>query len=183
MIDDWRTRWGQQDFDFIIIQLPGWQPVRDYQQHSTWAVIREAQRRVAVQTGSPLIVTLHDGDVDDIHPRNKRPVGERAAIAAIDNRQTAMPVACRNEVNTLIVTFDQNITANGEVAALMLAGNDGVFYPASGRVVNGRELHIAAPAVAHPVTVRYAWSNNPAAANLTKADDGTAVSPFEISVK
>ncbi|MBR7120661.1 MAG: hypothetical protein IKC94_00280 [Lentisphaeria bacterium] len=188
LIADWRNRWGQKEFDFIIIQLPGYQPARDYQPHSTWAVIREAQRRAALHSGASLIVTLRDGDVDDIHPRNKRPVGERAAVAAMSNwengqfRQSVMPVSCRNESGTFIVVFDRDIVLDGEVRTLMLAGSDGNYYPASGRVVNGRELHIVPVAVPHPRSVRYAWSNNPAAANLTDKE-GNLLSPFELKIK
>ena len=187
LIADWRTRWGQQEFDFIIIQLPGYQPIRDYQHFSTWAVIREAQRRAAVASGSSLIVTLRDGDVDDIHPRNKRPVGERAAEAAMHNwenespQQSAMPLACRNEVNTFIVVFDREIACDGEIRTLMLAGSDGVYHPATARIVNGRELHIYSVSVAHPRMARYAWSNHPATANITDIS-GNLISPFEIKI-
>jgi sialate O-acetylesterase len=187
LIDDWRTRWGQKDFDFIIIQLPGYQPVRDYQQHSTWAVIREAQRFVAVISGSSLIVTLRDGDVDDIHPRNKRPVGERAAEAAMHNwendqvYQPPMPQICIAVKNNFIVTFDRDIACDDEIRTLMLAGSDGVYHPANGVIVNGRELHITSGAVTSPVSARYAWSNHPAAANLTDVS-GNLISPFEIEI-
>ena len=126
-------------------------------------------------------------DVDDIHPRNKRPVGERAAEAAMHNwendqvYQPPMPQICIAVKNNFIVTFDREIAGDGEICTLMLAGSDGVYHPASGVIVNGRELHITSGAVAIPVSARYAWSNHPAAANLTDVS-GNLISPFEIEI-
>lgn len=188
LIKDWKTRWGQDEFDFIIIQLPGYQPVRNYQHHSQWAKLREAQRQAALKSTSSLIVTLHNGDVYDIHPANKRPVAERAAAVAVKNItgkktwQSPMPQKCVRNGNSVVVTFDKDIvTASGKAKTLMVSGKDGVFHPAAGRIVNGNELHITSQ-VSEPAAVRYAWSNNPRHANIISASDGTLISPFETAV-
>ena len=189
LINDWKSRWGQKEFDFIIIQLPGYQPVREYQHHSQWAIVREAQRQAALESKNPLIVTIRDGEVDDIHPRNKRPVAERAAQAAFYNMnhpetwQSPMPVECMKAGNTLVVTFDKDIEVKGDKVMTLMLSSDGVnYFPAEGKIENGKDLVVSAQAVSSPEKVRYAWSNNPALGNIVSKADGTFVSPFEIEV-
>ncbi len=188
LIGDWQSRWGQKEFDFIIIQLPGFQPVREYQHFSQWAIIREAQRQAALESKNPLIVTIRDGEVDDIHPRNKRPVAERAADAAFYNMnnagvwQSPMPLECIKAGNTLIISFDKEITVkDGMIKTLMVSMDGKTFHPAKGEIKGGKDLYVVSPQVSSPQTVRYGWSNNPALANIVSKEDGTFVSPFEIS--
>ncbi|MCI5779089.1 MAG: beta galactosidase jelly roll domain-containing protein [Lentisphaeria bacterium] len=189
LIDDWKFRWGRRDMNFIIIQLPGFQTARDYDAHSQWAKLREAQRRAALTSGSDLVVTLEYGEADDIHPRNKKPVGERAGaiaarrIAGKPACQAPAPVKCRREDRTLIVEFDAPVVLlRGEKpAALVIAGADGEFHPAAAEIAaGGREIRLTSAAVPAPVRVRYAWSNNPAAANLGGSND-LPVSPFALA--
>lgn len=189
LIDDWRFRWGRKDLNFIIIQLPGYQSVRDYDEHSQWAKLREAQRRAALTSGSDLVVTLEYGDVNELHPLNKKPVGERAGLAAarrIAGRpayRAPAPVKCRREGRALIVEFDAPvILLRGEKPeTLVIAGADGAFYPAAAEIVaGGRAIRLASAAVPAPVRVRYAWSNNPAAANLGGSGN-LPVSPFALA--
>ncbi|MBR2344154.1 MAG: hypothetical protein IKA71_00010 [Lentisphaeria bacterium] len=188
LINDWRSRWGQKQLDFIIIQLPGFQTIRPYGKHSQWARLREAQRLSANASGSDLVVTLKYGDVDDIHPRNKKPVGEASALAAAarinGNAPYQAPEAqsCRPEKNTLLINFNAPIsTDNSQTpAALVIAGSDGIFYPAQAEICNNTTLKLSAPEVSMPVKVRYAWSDNPLMANLC-GSNGLPVSPFEIS--
>lgn len=185
MIDDWRFRWGQEKLDFIIIQLPGYQPASDYQQHSQWAKLREAQRLAALESNSSLIVTLPYGDEYNIHPGNKAPVASLAAAAAWENLhnskswQPPMPQNCFRSGSTLTVVFDREITADTPVKTLFAAGKDKVFYPAAAEI-NGNKLIITSSKVTEPLFVRYAWSNNPHAANLYSAKGNYQVPPFEI---
>ena len=114
-------------------------------------------------------------------------MAERAADAAFDREKVAvpMPLKCRRDGEKLIVRFDNDIVIReGAVKTLMLSENGKEFFPASGKVVDQRELHIVSPQVPRPETVRYAWSNNPVNANLFRADSTSIlVSPFEISAE
>lgn len=72
---DWRRAWGQGEFPFLSVQIApfNWMPPE----------IREAQRlSLAKIPNSAMAVTLDVGDAEDIHPTDKRPVGERLALAA-----------------------------------------------------------------------------------------------------
>ncbi|MEZ5324909.1 MAG: sulfatase-like hydrolase/transferase, partial [Verrucomicrobiales bacterium] len=61
---------------FYFVQLPGLN--RD------WAAFREMQRQVNVEMpNSGMAVTIDLGHPTDVHPTNKRPVGERLALQAL----------------------------------------------------------------------------------------------------
>ena len=63
----------------------------------------------------------------------------------------------------------------GDVQGLEVAGEDKVFYPATG-VIETDTLLVSSPEVAAPVAVRYAWTNAPQA-NLY-GDSGLPAAPF-----
>ncbi|MDR3708109.1 MAG: sialate O-acetylesterase [Capsulimonadaceae bacterium] len=89
MITDWRTRWGQGDFPFLFVQLAPFMPISSTplpKGANSWADLREAQRQTLntlPNTGMAVITDL--GDVKDIHPRRKEPVGVRLALIARAN--------------------------------------------------------------------------------------------------
>jgi len=178
LIADWRRLW-QRELEFIIIQLPGFQRVHAYSEFSQWAILRNAQRQAAQESNALLAVTVKYGDVNDIHPPDKRPVGEICGVIAAEKIQAPRPLDCRCDGAVLTVLFDGDIR-DTVPQTLMLAGSDGRFYPAGGRIVNGTKLQVFAPQVAAPVTLRYGWSDNPQDANLY-GSNGLQVSPFEIS--
>ncbi len=87
LIQDWRSRWGQGDFPFYIVQLPNLYPKQSQPAESHhWTELREAQfltwQRVP-NTG--LAVTIELGEADNVHPRDKREVGQRLALIALAN--------------------------------------------------------------------------------------------------
>lgn len=186
LIDDWRDRWGRQ-LDFIIIQLPGYRRQRSYDHFSQWAKLRDAQRKAAQKNGCDLVVTLKYGDVSDIHPVNKKPVGELAGLQAVariqGNKQYHSPViqqiSCNDDRVSVIFDMPLTLSCGTKPETLMLAGSDGVFHPALGKI-DGNKLTVHSPELQKPVKLRYAWSDNPDTANLA-GENGLAVSPFEIS--
>lgn len=82
MIDQWRTEWNQTNLPFVFAQLPNFKRKED-KTGVSWALFRQAQDKVARSVDKCALVVLTDvGDNDDIHPRNKRVVGERMVLAA-----------------------------------------------------------------------------------------------------
>lgn len=179
LIADWRRRWRRQ-LEFIIIQLPGFQRVHAYSEFSQWAILRNAQRLAAQESNALLAVTVKYGDVNDLHPPDKRPVGEICGIIAAEKIQAPRPLDCRCDGAVLTVLFDGDIR-DTVPQTLMLAGSDGRFFPASGTILDGNTLEVTSAQVAAPETLRYGWSDNPLDANLS-GSNGLQVSPFEVSV-
>ncbi|EIP97999.1 protein of unknown function (DUF303) [Opitutaceae bacterium TAV1] len=84
LINDWRSRWAQDGFSFYWCQLANFMAKKtDPAAPSSWALLREAQTRARAlpNTGQAVLIDL--GAPDDIHPANKRDVGERLARIAL----------------------------------------------------------------------------------------------------
>jgi sialate O-acetylesterase len=91
LIKNWRRDWGQGDFTFLQVQLAPYDKRRTRSLaeitkepvESDWAELREAQVHVTKVLPKAGIAVITDvGDKDDIHPGQKKPVGQRLALAA-----------------------------------------------------------------------------------------------------
>lgn len=84
LIADWRALWGQGDFPFLFCQLASHEAkTSDPGQESAWAELREAQSSALAVPATGQAVLIDLGEAGDIHPRNKRDVGQRLARIAL----------------------------------------------------------------------------------------------------
>lgn len=85
MIEDWRQHWGQGDFPFYFCQLANFTGKPTVPTPSNWAELREAQNQTLKlpKTGQAVLIDL--GDSKNIHPTDKKNVGERLALIALAN--------------------------------------------------------------------------------------------------
>ena len=85
LITDWRSHWKQGDFPFYFCQLANYLPKKDLPGDSAWAELRDAQSQTLSlpETGQAVLIDI--GEEKDIHPRNKKDVGERLALIALAN--------------------------------------------------------------------------------------------------
>lgn len=149
---------------FLNVQLPMWIDGAAEKDSQTWPRLRLAQQltaRQAAHTG--LAILLDQGEFDNIHPTNKRVVGERLCdcafrvIYGLDAPQSPFAQGKYTENGVLHVLLDQPVTARSEGEFLMeLADEEGPFLPAD-TVVNGAEILLSHPDIPHPVRARYAW--------------------------
>lgn len=176
LIADWRFRWGQGDFPFLQVILAGFRTPDSYQQEAEWPRIREAQALAAVSSGNLTASAIDLGDSADIHPHRKQEVGERLALAALEQAYSR-PVIGSGPVfremaiegSSIRLYFDHcgaGLTAHGrELAGFYIADRFRRFYPASAVICENTVL-VSSPEVPLPVAVRYAWADNPEEANL-----------------
>ena len=188
LILDWRRQWGLPGLAFHLAQLPGFKAPQDHEPESTWARLREAQVAALSLPGVGMAITLELGDANDIHPKNKMPVGERLAQSALavtygTGGTATGPIVDRVEIDgsRILCTFrnaDSGLVTMDKATprTFYVAGNDHVFHPAEA-VIEGNTVSVSCPAVSEPVAVRYAWADNPAAANLASGG-GLPASPF-----
>ncbi len=188
MIRDWRTRWGEGDFPFYIQQLPDWQPVQAQPSESAWAELREAQAMTAHSLPNVgIAVAIDIGEVDNVHPHNKREVGRRLALAALAQTY-GLPLPFSGPVY-------QSMSVEGSAIRIRLTHNDGLRSADGGPLkqfavagedhkwvwadarIDGDTVLVSSAAVARPVAVRYAWANSPVGCNLTNASGLPAI-PF-----
>lgn len=79
LIEAWRSGWGGEAFPFLYVELPDYINGLD-----EWELVREAQRQtLKLVPNTGMIATSDLGESDNLHPRNKRPVGERLAALAL----------------------------------------------------------------------------------------------------
>lgn len=192
IIQDWRNKWGQADLPFLYVQLPNFMDVNYSPSESQWARLREAQRKALGVPNTAMVVAIDLGEWNDIHPDNKKPVGDRLALAAekiayhedVIYSGPAYSSAAVNG-NKVTLTFDHVgsglISSDGEdLRWFAVAGEDKKFVWANTSIENNLVV-VWSDEVSHPVYVRYAWADNPVDVNLYNKE-GLPASPFEAQV-
>ncbi len=188
LISDWRTMFNQKELPFLYVQLAAFLPcVADPQEHS-WAELREAQRKTLAVRATGMVVTIDVGDADDIHPRQKLPVGERLALQALqkvygkDSVVADGPLylsATIRDGKEMVIQFQPSLSPlvakGGSLKGFAIAGRDRKFHWADARI-EGNTVVVSSSHVHHPVAVRYAWAANPVATLFNAA--GLPASPF-----
>ncbi|MBN8526658.1 MAG: 9-O-acetylesterase [Planctomycetes bacterium] len=187
MIRDWRRAWGQGDFPFIQVQLANYMPASEDPGPSDWAELRDAQLAATAEPATGMAVAIDVGDANDIHPRDKKSVGQRLARWALANTYGQAVVAGGPLFAVMVVEGAQVRCRFSQAAGLRtrdgkapshvdIAGLDRTFVRAQTRI-EGETLVAWSPKVPRPAAVRYAWANNPAGCNLVNSEDLPA-SPF-----
>jgi len=194
LISDWRAQFKQGDFPFLFVQLPNFMQAKIEPSESDWAATREAQRKTQAVKNTAMVVAIDVGEWNDIHPLNKQVVGERLALAAqklaYGNKKLIASgpnaTSIKRDHNGLLISFDKaggdlNIMKDGILHQIAIAGADKKYQWANAKI-QGNKLFVWSDQVPEPVSVRYAWADNPEGANLyNKA--GLPASPFELSLK
>jgi sialate O-acetylesterase len=189
MITDWRSRWNEGDFPFYFVQLASWKANNgNSEKGSTWAELREAQTSTLSLPNTGMAVTIDIGNTEDIHPVNKKDVGERLAAVALNKlydkkAEFSGPVfsSINTDGNKVVVSFthaDGLWTKNkyGYLEGFEVAGEDHKFHYAKADIKDGKVV-VYSDSVSAPVAVRYAWADDVPEANLFNKDGFPAV-PF-----
>lgn len=190
LIDDWRTEWGDETLPFIYVQLPNYMDVNYTPEESNWALLREAQLDALKVPGTGMAVAIDLGEWNDVHPDNKKPVGERLALAAEkvaygeEDLVWSGPLYRSSyiEGDRIILDFDHVgsglTTCDGEEPAhFAIAGEDKKFRWAQAEIRGDSTMVVWSVEVPEPRYVRYAWADNPEFANLCNKE-GLPASPF-----
>jgi sialate O-acetylesterase len=192
MITNWRARWEIGDFPFLFVQLANFMERKELQPESNWAHLREAQRATLELPFTGMVTTIDIGDENDIHPRNKKDVGERlwlqAKKVAFGEKIIASgPVfqEVKQEGNALILTFAEvgkglKLTAGDSVRGFILEDAETKFEIASGIISAENQVKLTIPEGLVPVGIRYAWADNPEV-NLVNELNLPAV-PFKVGL-
>jgi sialate O-acetylesterase len=187
LIACWRSLFGQGDIPFYIVSLPAFMKHSDVPTDDGWAQVREVQAQTArTVPHSGLAVTIDTGEADNIHPKEKKPVGDRLALCALAehygvNVVDSGPVYASMDrlpgaIRLHFGHADGGLVAHGaKLGEFSVAGADHNWHWADARV-EGDTILVSAPEVTAPVAARYAWQANPAATLFNGA--GLPASPF-----
>jgi len=192
LIQSWREAWNRPDLPFFFVQLASFEEHRKAadgtldmrpemlaklkpagQTHG-FSLVRESQLHTArTVPGAGMAVAIDAGDQWDIHPKNKKTVGERlfllARAKAYGEQGVAsagpMPREARFEKDRVTVTMDleegTQLAAKSEpLAGFELAGTDQVFHKADARI-EGNKVVVQSKDVPEPVMLHYAWAGFP----------------------
>lgn len=159
-VSSMRSVWGES-LPILTVQLSSLN-------RPSWCVFRDSQRVLAKSIeGVQMVVSTDVGDLVDVHPRNKKPVGQRLALQALANNYgmdicASGPsyLSCTAKGSTLVVEFTnaEGMTSSDgdELRTFEIAEIDGFYYPATAKI-KGNTIHLKSKNVAKPRYVRYAW--------------------------
>lgn len=175
MIENWRARWGIGDFPFLFAQLANFKAREEVQPESDWAFLRESQNQTLELPNTGMAVLIDIGEAEDIHPRNKKDVGERLwlqakKIAFGEEDLTANgPVFSELSIqdSVLLVTFKDTgkglqLGEGEELQGFILGDEQGNFVSAKARISSANQVSIALLDGKEFTELRYAWADNPA---------------------
>lgn len=132
-----------------------------------------------------LTVTIDLGETVDIHPLRKKEVAGRAALAleqlVWNPKVTLSPevISVQKEGRTVVCTLSQPLLRDGALYEFEVAGSNGCYVNAEAEGCGSRIL--VKSSVESPVSIRYAWKNNPLRANVY-GKNGLPMSPFQIDL-
>ena len=166
LIKSWREQW-KENLPFYYVQIA---PYNYGSEYPSGVIIRDAQRKVLKEVDNTALVVISDvSPTDDIHPRNKKPVGVRLAEIALQshykvlNKQVKSPFykGITVQKNKLTVIFDNaeglHFTTK-KTTQFEIAGADKIFHPAEAKIKNNTVI-VHSKKVESPIYVRYGWSN------------------------
>jgi sialate O-acetylesterase len=189
LIQNWREKWGKE-FPFLYVQLPNFEEANSEPMQSNWAILREGQRRTLEIPGTGMAVTIDIGEWNDIHPVNKKEVGRRLSLvaqrAAYGDEMiiSSGPMIRSAIVQKNIIRLSFSETGGGLIAKdggkpghIAISGPEGRYVWAETKL-DGDCVLAWNDMVPNPVSIRYAWAENPEGANLYNLE-GLPASPFQ----
>lgn len=188
MIENWRQEWKQSNLPFIFVQLPNYGTADMLPSESQWAQLREAQLDSLQIPGTAMVVAIDLGEWNDMHPLRKKDVGERLALAARSEAYgeeiiSSGPIFKDMKIKDNRIAIEFFNTGSGlkagngkELKHFAIAGDDEIFKWAEARI-EGNTVVVWNDSISMPKAVRYAWADNPEAANLMN-EEGLPASPF-----
>ena len=186
LVESWRKTWDNPEMPFYFVQLSSIN-------RPSWPHFRDSQRRLAAEIPNcDFAVSSDKGDLWDVHPKEKAPVGERLARLALNQTYGMSHVAQHGPTPVRMFSFNgrtviefENATElktsdNNVLRGLEIADKTGPFSEVDAktevkfkgnRIIIEREGH----------RVRYAWKPYTDANLVNEA--GLPASTFEIEVQ
>jgi sialate O-acetylesterase len=189
MIADWRQKWQQGSFPFLFVQLANFMEAKVQPSESNWAELRNQQRRTLDVLNTGMAVAVDVGEWNDLHPLNKKAVGNRLSLLAQkiaygeNEIVSSGPIynSMKIEENRITIIFESigsglAVKEGDKLQHFAIAGSDNKFVWANA-VIEDDKVVVWNDEVVKPVAVRYAWADNPQGANLYNKE-GLPASPF-----
>lgn len=166
LIEQWRDIQQRPDMPFLHVQLPALN-------RPQWPWFRDGQRRITENTQhTGMVVTIDTGHRTNVHPTDKRTIGQRLAeraigmtapAAAADVFRSPTVTSHVKDGKQVTVTFAHcgtglQTTDGAAPRHFEVCGRDGRFHPATARIVSPHSVIVTSRNVPQPEHVRYAWA-------------------------
>ncbi len=165
LIRDWRKEWNK-DLPFYYVQISPYKYGRPYE----GVMVRDAQRKCLSLPNTGMVVISDIGNLNDIHPKDKKDVGLRLAGWALANTYHVPGIVFSGPIyksmkvdkKKVIISFDYAddglVAKNGPLTDFQIAGPDSVFVEATAKI-EGNTVLVQSKKVKQPIAVRFGWSN------------------------
>jgi sialidase-1 len=184
LVNSWRKAWNDNILPFYFVQLAALN-------RPTWPEFREGQRQLDMRIHSTgMAVTIDIGHPTNVHPTNKRDVGDRLARLALSKEYgreilASGPTIANVQRCGMRIRLTFNNVGDGLDTkdglwprGFEIAGTDGLFHPAIATILDNRKsIDVSSPKVEAPVAVRYAWAPYPET-NFVINSESLPLGPF-----
>lgn len=197
-IQRYRQEWNNEEMHFLVVMLPGFHKRMetgpkmeriagaDNPTPHSWAWMRESQLKALELENTAVVNTIDLGDVTNVHPKDKMPIGQRLALLAARDTlgqdiKAEGPMMKNVEVQgaRLIVNFSHAEglqTQDGQAPVGFWLADDSAQWFRAEAELNGETVVLSSPQLKKPLYVRYAFSGKPNV-NLTN-EAGLPAYPF-----
>ena len=175
-IDSNREAFGDENINFIIVQLPTFDAVKGYNSpfRSFW-LVREGQYNVSEHIDNvETVITIDTGSTTTVHPGGKDKIGLRTALilehfAEPDSKVIwKSPTFDRFEVNgTKATVYFDNVgdglktTDNLSPKGFKIAGDDLIFKDTEATLTGSNTVELDISSIQGQLSIRYAWEDAP----------------------
>lgn len=172
LVKQWRSEFGQGDLPFYMVEIAPF-ATKDMQGIQS-ALLREQQYKASTTIPNCVMVGTNDlvypWERNNIHPCQKRPIGERLAYTALHRDYGMKAIHYRHPVyrslsvkeDTCYVELDYELGMDHyeDIEGFEVAGSDRQFHPATAKFDRKiRSVILHSPEVKKPVAVRYCFRN------------------------
>lgn len=172
LIREWRRLWNAQPaaMPFLFVQIANFGERQKEPEDNTWTRLRDAQRTGLKEPHTAMVTAIDIGSA--FHPKNKKDVGRRLALAARANVYGEHDLVwCGPMLKSVEFTHTSAVLSfdhiggglefkGGHSEGFALAGADRTFVWADA-AIEGNKVTVATQALVKPAAVRYAWGTNP----------------------
>ncbi len=174
MVDTWRKDFGgtAQQLPFYLVEIAPW---GGYGEWLSSPLLREAQHHAAQLIENCGIVSTNDlvkpYEINQIHPAQKREVGNRLAYMALNRTYGYKNIACEspeydhmeiigNQAEVFFKHAEDGLSPWQDIEGFEIAGADGQFKTAKATLNEGhKSIMVSSDEVPQPVAVRYCFKS------------------------
>ena len=175
----YRQEWQNPNLQFMVVMLPGFgkgtveNPEIDPKNptEQSWAWMRESQLKALQLPNTSVINTIDLGDVKNVHPKDKLPIGRRLALEAAkktlgQDRVAEGPILDHVEVKRqkLVVHYSnvQDLkTSDGKAPTGFWVADDAMQWKPAQATIKDQTVVLLSKQIKRPLYIRYAFAGKP----------------------